>query len=366
MPKTTSTYIDTQGPSVAALLDPSGLGPVPAVPLIDEAVLRKHAAFIATDRRFRAAARLLQALWREDKDLPAGSFIDRDGKRHRLGSATNKLKGRGGANFLTPAIAQVVHRELVYREIGAMYDVERLRTNLLSSMPLAFNLFGLLKRDLPLANRFMAELFPGFLQEVTAVQFEHSPGRGKLQFTGDHSAFDVVIRGTTRDGSRAFAALEVKYSESMQETLPFRFGERLTEVVVGSGLYTDVDLSALWRNPFQQLMREHCLAQTILDNDLADVGLFVLVGPDGNHLIQQAATAYAGYLAPPRQGRAHFVNLSLERVIEVYAGLKMETFARMLHRRYCDWWQIDGELALDDGPEPPAGAGAMAEHAAAA
>ncbi len=29
--------------------------------------------------------------------------------------------------------------------------------------------------------------------------------------------------------------------------------------------------------------------------------------------------------------------------------------ARALHRRYCDWWQIDGELELDDSPRGSVG-----------
>lgn len=352
MSKALATRPGSSPTSIAALLDPSGLGPIPAVPLVPEEALRSHHVFVAADHRFKSAARFLQALWREDRDLPIGTFVDTDGKRKRLGSAISRQAGRDGANFVSPAIAQVVHRELVYREVGSMYDTARLRTNLLSSMPLAFNLFGLLKRDLALARRFIAELFPGLIHEVTAVQFEHSPGRANPAYTGDHSAFDVVIRGTTHNGLRAFIAIEVKYSETMQELMPRTFSERYTELAVSSGLYADVELSGLWRNPIQQLFREHCLAQTMLDRDLGDVGLFVLVAPELNHLVQEAARAYTTYLSPPRTGHAQFVNLTLERVIEAIAAAGLGPYARLLHLRYSDFWLVDGELALEDLPDP--------------
>jgi hypothetical protein len=100
----------------------------------------------------------------------------------------------------------------------------------------------------------------------------------------------------------------------------------------------------------------------MLDQGIADVGLFVLLAPERNHLVQEASGAYANYLRGPRQGRAHYLNLSLERLVEAYAAVKHETFARMLHRRYLDLWQIDGELALDD---PPAGPGAVGTELAA-
>jgi len=46
-------------------LDPSNLGPLHVVPLVPEGILVRHKAFVPTDNRFRAAARLLQALWRD-------------------------------------------------------------------------------------------------------------------------------------------------------------------------------------------------------------------------------------------------------------------------------------------------------------
>lgn len=338
--------------TLTAPFDPAGLGPIPGVPLVPEQTLRRHHVFVPNDHRFRAAARLLQSLWREDRGLPMGSFIDSEGKRKRLGSSISGIAGRDGANFLSPAVGQVANRELIYREIGALYDVERLRQNLLSSMPLAFNTFALLKRDLTLATRVMAELLPGFMREVTHVLFEHSPGRANPAFTGDHTALDVAIRGTTPNGRRAFIGIEVKYSESLTEQLPRTFSSRYAELAVSSALFADVELSGLWRSPVQQHFRQHSLVQTILDRGLADVGLYVTTGPALNHLAHQAADAYASYLAPPRTGHAQFLTWSLERVIEAIAAAGLKPYARLLYRRYCDFWLVDGELALDDAPDP--------------
>lgn len=78
------------------------------------------------DSRFMAAARLLQALWREENDLPIGIHRNPKGKRRKLGSRLDSESGRQGHNFLTPDIAKLAFRESVYREIGAMIDQERL------------------------------------------------------------------------------------------------------------------------------------------------------------------------------------------------------------------------------------------------
>ena len=79
--------------------------PIHQLPLIPANVLKKHRVHEPLDTRFRSAARLLQALWREDRGLPIGSYINEDGKRRKLGSRISEAAGRGGGNFLTPEIA---------------------------------------------------------------------------------------------------------------------------------------------------------------------------------------------------------------------------------------------------------------------
>ena len=55
--------------------------PVHQLPLIPADVLKKHRVHEPLDTRFRSAARLLQALWREDRDLPIGSYVNEGGKQ---------------------------------------------------------------------------------------------------------------------------------------------------------------------------------------------------------------------------------------------------------------------------------------------
>lgn len=60
--------------------------PIHQLPLIPADVLKKHHVHEPLDTRFRSAARLLQALWREDRNLPIGSHVGTDGKRRKIGS----------------------------------------------------------------------------------------------------------------------------------------------------------------------------------------------------------------------------------------------------------------------------------------
>ena len=342
---------DTAPSCALSLLDPAGLGPLPRVPLIPEATRRRHRVLVPADHRFKAAARFLQALWREDRDLPIGHHSDGKHQPFPLGSRIGATAGRRGANFLHPDIAAVAARALAYREPGAAYDVERLRTNLLSSQPLAFNLFGLLARDLTLATRFMAEFMPGLLREVTTIAFEHSPGRGDPRFTADGTAFDVVVRGRTDTGERLFVAIEVKYSESGAEPVP-RISPRYGQIAPATNLFVAPDGAALVTNPCQQLFRQHCLAATMLSAGLADRAVLAFVAPAHNQLATAAALTYSRHLHNAEAGPIPFVYPTLEHAIACIAGAGLPEHARALHRRYTDWWLVDGELQLDISPKP--------------
>lgn len=322
------------------------------VPLLPEELLRRHHIFEPLDHRFRSAARLLQCMWRQDRELPIGTYVVA-GKRKKLGSRISPAAAKAGANFLLPAIAWLVRRELAYREPAALIDEGRLYSNLLSSMPLCFNLFGLLKLDLAFASRVIGELFPNLAgAKVQAVLFEHSPGRGDPALTGDHSAFDAFIRYETTTGRTGFVAVELKYSESCQETVP-TIRPRYDDLAEVSGLFVEPMKPALRTNPSQQLFREHLLAQAMLMRGDYDEGRFVVIAPKGNTLVANAVATYRAELKPAGEDQAGFAGISLEDTIVAIAMAGEEEYAAKLYRRYCDFQLVDGELTLfwaADGP----------------
>jgi hypothetical protein len=150
--------------------------PIQQLPLIPTSVLKKHRVHEPLDPRFRSAARLLQALWREERGLPIGSYVNEDGKRRKLGSRISEGAGRAGGNFFTPEIAHTARRETAYREIGALIDAERLARNLLSSMPLTFNLLAPWGHTPARASGYLRELLPAFTGNASQFLFEIRPG----------------------------------------------------------------------------------------------------------------------------------------------------------------------------------------------
>ncbi|MCJ2113448.1 hypothetical protein MKK64_19945 [Methylobacterium sp. E-025] len=335
-----------------AVLDPSGLGTIDRVPVIPEAARRRHRVFVPADHRFMAAARFLQALWREGRGLAMGTHVDRrePHRPRRLGSRISTAAGTLGANFLHPDIVPVVARALAYREPGAAYDVDRLKTNLLSSQPLAFNLFGLLTGNPTLATCFVNELLPGTMTHVTDILFEHSPGRGDPRFTADRTAYDVVLRGRDATGARALLCIEIKYSEAGNEPVPPPHPRHAEIARTTPGLFVDPANPTLTGPACQQLYRQHCLASAMLTAGLADTATLAFIAPTHNQLAHAAAATYTRHLTDPQAGPIPFVPLTLEHAFAALATAGLPNHARALHRRYTDWWLVDGELDLAVAP----------------
>ena len=79
--------------------------------------------------------------------------------------------------------------------------------------------------------------------------------------------------------------------------------------------------------------------------ELSDAsGLFT--EPAANYHVQDAAEAYQAQLRESEDGKVRFANVALEDAIEVIR-LSDPAHAEALHRRYCNFWLVDGELELN-------------------
>jgi hypothetical protein len=323
------------------------------VPALPPELLRQHRCAVPQDTRYRAAARLAQSLWRDRQRHPCGRVRDpTTGHRRLLGSRLTPAVARTGANLADPALLPLVRHELAYREVGAAIEPERLWGNLLASQALVFGLFGPLKLDTALATAALRPLFPDLVGTVTDILFEHSPGRGDPAFTGDRTAFDVLVRCTTPAGRRAFLAVEVKYTEAPGGTQAPPNG-RHDALSRAAGVFADPDSRALRGGALQQFWRQQLLATAMLERGLYDEGHVVVVAPAPNRELWNAVRLYTAQLADPEPARARFEALTLERIVTCIAEAGAEPAANCLAERYLDFRVAREALAASIRTAPP-------------
>jgi hypothetical protein len=332
--------------------------PLARIPLVPDAVLKRHGAYCAIDTRFRSAARLLQCIWLKDRGISAASPAPRVGMptaANAFSSILSPEAARAGKNFLTPAIHRLALQELLLREDDAAIDEDRLFGNALSSMPLVFNLLAPLASDRDLATAVFRRLLPEFVHSVERIIFEHSPGRRENRFLADRTAFDAAIRVITPDGELATVYVEAKYSESMEGPAA-RMRDRYNEASRQVRLYRDPDSALLRSLALEQIWREHMTAQLAVDHGITARAMFVGIAPRLNRRVQAAFRVYEAELLDADErddDRVAFAPLTLEAMIEAIADAGASETAHALWGRYCNFAEVY-RLSMQELADTPA------------
>ena len=169
------------------------------------------------DSKFVAKCRLLQSIYRVEIGEDEG-YIQRGSKRYFYGNYI--MNGdKTGKNFLEDYIFDYAKKRVNNRKHYETINEERLFNNLLSSQPMAFNLFcpliKMLEEDESSTTDILRAALPDYnINKVTKIDLEFIPDNFK-ELTNDLTAMDAIIEFTDNDGIPSFIAIETKYSENL-------------------------------------------------------------------------------------------------------------------------------------------------------
>ena len=298
----------------------------------------RYCVYYPQDSKFARYGRLLQSKWREKNGYPIGqsangsvfgNYIDADYARKEK------------VNFLTENIRNLVIEEINNaKKTKALIREDRMWTNLLSSQPLCFNLFGELRFNLELATKFFQNLFPERIDEVTSVLFEHSPCRGDKNFTGDRSAFDVFIEYVSNEGKKGFVGIEVKYAETLREgadkvDVTYKKHEKEYLQLATADIFKQKSIENLKKSPLFQIWRDHLLSISLLKNNLYEDGFFVFLFPKGNEACYNGVKQYTEQFTDKcQEEKTGFYWRFLDDFIENLHNLVNQEWTKELKERY--------------------------------
>ena len=174
------------------------------------------------DTRFVADCRKMQSIYRVEIGEGICPYTDRYGKLHYYGNyISNGENPKEGCwkNFLTEYAFNYAKERVNHKKPYETIESDRLFNNLLSSQPMAFNLFCPLRQmreESPeTATKVIKAALPSYsIHKVTDVDLEFIPENYK-DLTGDKSAMDAIIRFEDEQGKKGFIAIETKYSENL-------------------------------------------------------------------------------------------------------------------------------------------------------
>jgi hypothetical protein len=187
----------------------------------------KYGEKYSGDSKFVAECRKLQSIYRVQVGEAIRPYKGRDGKTHFYG---NYIDGgeKSGKNFLTEYAFRYAKERVENRKEYETIDSDRLFNNLLSSQPMAFNLFCPLRemqeKSPKAATAAIKAALPAYpIHSVTGIDLEFIP-KDYPELSGDKSAMDAIIRFVNESGQESFIAIETKYSENLGTNIALEKG----------------------------------------------------------------------------------------------------------------------------------------------
>lgn len=306
---------------------------------------------------FKREARWRQHRWAVD-ELATQTFGTHPGRRTHPdippedvpnGTKLADLDADAGSNFLSPTIHAVARDRVAQKQEHETLDRIRLYRDLLSSMPMAFNLFAEASLEENLASReAIAALFDVDAAGTSDIVFEWSPGRRSDRYTRDRTAFDVALRIGSASEPRTVVGIETKYHEhSAREAKPSdskpaslkRYNEQ-TELLVGLAEEANV-FAPGWKDKvldadLRQIWRDHLLALSMRQHpqEWTTETRYVLIYPSRNVSFHAAAERYAAVLTDAEHS---FRARTTEQILD--AAFAHGSSTKDLFRRRYLWWE---------------------------
>lgn len=288
---------------------------------------------VTSDDRRTFKHRLLQSWYREEVlGAQPGEYTAR-GKQRRLGSLLHpdELKFRPELNFLNiEAYTHTTDRITAVREAGGTLEPQRLKANMLSSMPACFNLFGALRLQ-PQFLDLVRETLDPQATAIVRVDCEWAPPPGSA--LADKTAFDAVVVTGREDGSTHLIGVETKYTEPFSTTQYPADKYRATHD--GSGWFHPDSAESLVGAATNQLWRNTLLAAACeMTGSASTASVAVVALADDT----KADTAIAGVRSVLRDPEARCGTVPFEQFVTVarHLGGPIAAWANQFERRYLD------------------------------
>lgn len=264
----------------------------------------------SSDDPFTKRMRLHQSWWRR---VVLG--LERTGvggpKRLPYGNYLHPCDAANGLNFLTDEI-----RALAMGSAGPHVEKSRNEQNLLSSQPMAFNLFGPLVVNPERARRFMGALLGTDLHSAS-VEIEFTPD--KKAHLNDRTSFDVLVRYTDHLGRHGLIAIETKLTEPFSDPSQNSQADKpvYRATAHSARLWAEPESDVFVTTDIWQLWRNHLLLASVRSAVKFDIDTSQLwvVHHDDDQRCVGPIEAYRKTLISPEQ---NFRALTLGQISEVW------------------------------------------------
>lgn len=310
-----------------------------------EEVDRKEYSGIMTITEFRNMCREQQGMFREMIGEPMGVGPWRSSSKKQISMLVNGEKT--GKNFVDKYTFNYAKSRVKNLKAHETIDEYRLFNNMLSSQPMAFNLFCPFMRMLEegkdrIVTSVFKAIFPDMhIAEVTEVGLEYLHTDIK-NYLNDCTAMDAIVRYKDTEGKTAFIAIETKYTDVLGENTSNkeRAQDRYREWIKRIGMFKTETESKLLsgEKTVTQIYRNFLLTECYGIVEGANRCYSVVLAPAQHPTTQQEVASLKYELLPEYQYKISSVTL------ENFARIALKTCPK--ENRFPFWYFIKRYLSL--------------------
>jgi hypothetical protein len=236
-----------------------------------------------------------------------------------------------GSNFISKIAFNYAKQKVLDKEINKSLTIDeyRLFNNMLSSMPMCFNLFSDLRQllidDSKEASRIVKELFfeIPWIDEVRFIDIEFIPTPIE-NYTNDRSAFDAMIIVKDVEGKKGLISIETKYTDILGDNVSSNsdkkdelskriFSKRLTEQLKNEG--------------YKQIHRNFLLTYSYATNNHFKHFVNVIISPKEDVLSLNQISELRNEMI---KNKDSLIKISLEDIVNRGINSKNEYFSNLM------------------------------------
>ena len=297
-----------------------------------------------SDNAFTKKARLLQSMYRVELGEEEGIGPTKNsGQKYGNMSCGGEVSGK---NFLMKETFEYAKERVKNKGKEETIDAFRLFNNLLSSMPMAFNLFYplilLLKKNPEQVTFTVKSVFKDLpIAEVTEIGLEFIPIPAD-KYTKDKSAMDAYIKFVDDKGGRHIIAIETKYTDVLGVN-EARNCEEQKQLLLETGLFGDEfeELLMSGKVKLTQIYRNLLLTERYRIVEGFENSYSIVLSPKEHPSTEAEIKSVTEYLKPEYAYKLGAV--TLEDLVEVMIQSLPEYYAQVYEKfrgRYLDFDKV--------------------------
>ena len=297
------------------------------------------------DSKFVASCRLLQSVYRNEIGEHIRPYRSKD-RVYYYGNYINNGE-ETGANFLEDYIFIYAKYRIAYKKPIETINPDRMFNNLLSSQPMAFNLFCPLRKMLCESPETITKVVQKVLPDcpialVTDVDLEFIPNNYK-NLTGDRSAMDAIIRFKDNNGKECFIAIEIKYSENLGANEASNRNKAVELIrqlkCFDRDVETKIEKSEI---KLTQIYRNFLLSESY-GKDISAESYSLIIAPKKNLSTSRELTSLVDELTPEYKSKIQHITLEdFVKGLILASPSEYKTTFKKFHERYLNFAKIEG------------------------